>query len=61
MNIEDYQYKELCGFGQMYIDILHMCMNTNSSPVRAKKRAIFIMENLSDFQEALRIEAMYGQ
>lgn len=47
---EENQYKELCGFGQMYIDILNMCMNTNSSPVRAKKRAIFIMENLSDFQ-----------
>ena len=59
MNIKDNQYKELCGFGQMYIDILDMCMRTNSSPLRAKKRAIFIMENLSDFQESLRIEAMY--
>ena len=55
------QYRELCGFGQMYVDILQMCMRTNSSPLRAKKRAIFIMENLSDFQECLRIEAMYEQ
>ena len=61
MNVEGNQYKELCGFGQMYIDILNMCMNTNSSPVRAKKRAVFIMKNLSQFQEALRVEAMYEQ
>lgn len=57
--MNDNQYRELCGFGRMYVDILSMCMRTNSSPVRAKKRAVFIMKNISDFQNVLKVESLY--
>jgi hypothetical protein len=54
-----HECNELCGFGRMYVDILSMCMSTNSSPVKAKNRAVFIMKNLSQYQEALRLESYY--
>ena len=59
ISIDKNQYNELCGFGRMYIDILSMTRNTNSSPVKARKRAVFIMKNLSDFHQSIKIEAMY--